>query len=114
MEEGRLLRRSAVVVGGVPTQLNVECQVQRKLDGFFVFVSRIPVILIVSQHQAIADNLLPSIHERNQHLAPRSFFNIDEEVELRAAMRCLEGMVDTVWITGFLETLPSRGPYAVS
>lgn len=62
MEEGRPLGGLFTFVRRVLAQFDVEAQIHRKLDWVFSRVRVIPVILIVAQHQAVADHLLSAVH----------------------------------------------------
>jgi hypothetical protein len=86
MYKGRLLGRPFFIVRRVLTQFNIKGEVHRKLDRLFRGMSGIPMVLFVSEHQAVADHLLTSIHKRYLHLTSRSIFDIDKEVKLRASI----------------------------
>lgn len=80
MEKGRALARPFLVIWRVFAEFNIEREIHWKLDRFIVAVRAVPMVLVVGEHQAIAYHLLPSVHQRDEHLRACRLFNVHEQV----------------------------------
>jgi hypothetical protein len=102
VEEGRPLGRLFVFVWRILSQFDIESQVQRKLDRLFFWMHGIPVILVIREHNAVADHLLTTTVQRHVHLIASRLFDIYEEVKLCPAVRCFKRMIDSIRLAGRL------------